>query len=51
MEGRRRQCVYMPGMHSEGRADQDTCVALMEARMTEGNNALHARVHREIIVR
>jgi len=51
VDGLMRQFVYMPFMHSEALADQDTCVALMEARMTEGNNALHARVHREIVMR
>lgn len=46
-----RQFVYMPFMHSEERAHQDTCVDLMKTRMTDDDNALHARVHREIIVR
>ncbi len=46
-----RQFVYMPFMHSEEMAHQDICIDLMENRMEEGNNALHARVHREIIAR
>lgn len=46
-----RQFIYMPFMHSENMDHQNTCVELMETRMTEGNNALHARAHREIIVR
>lgn len=49
--GLMRQFVYMPFMHSEEIAHQDICVDLMDTRMEEGNNALHARVHREIIVR
>lgn len=46
-----RQFIYMPFMHSENMDHQDTCVELMDTRMTEGNNALHARAHREIIKR
>ncbi|MEX3015070.1 DUF924 family protein [Gymnodinialimonas hymeniacidonis] len=46
-----RQFVYMPFMHSEEMAHQEICIDLMESRMEEGNNALHARVHREIIAR
>lgn len=46
-----RQFIYMPFMHSENMDHQNTCVELMETRMTQGNNALHARVHREIIAR
>ena len=49
--GLMRQFVYMPFMHSEAMAHQDICVDLMDTRMDEGNNALHARVHREIIAR
>ncbi|MBF9041823.1 DUF924 family protein [Rhodobacterales bacterium HKCCE4037] len=51
VSGPMRQFVYMPFMHSEDMAHQDICVDLMENRMVEGNNALHARVHREIIAR
>lgn len=46
-----RQFVYMPFMHSEDPDHQDACVDLMESRMETGDNALHARVHREIIAR
>lgn len=49
--GLMRQFVYMPFMHSEDLAHQDICCDLMETRMEGGKNALHARVHREIIVR
>lgn len=48
--GALRQFAYMPYMHSEDLAHQDHCVTLMETRMEEGNNDLHARVHREIIL-
>jgi uncharacterized protein (DUF924 family) len=51
IEGPLRQFVYMPFMHAEELAHQDICVDLMATRMEEGNNALHARVHREIIAR
>ncbi|MBY4892388.1 DUF924 domain-containing protein [Rhodobacteraceae bacterium N5(2021)] len=46
-----RQFIYMPYMHSEDMDHQNTCVDLFETRMAGGNNALHARVHREIIAR
>ncbi|NKX46400.1 DUF924 family protein [Roseicyclus persicicus] len=46
-----RQFVYMPFMHSERLTDQDRSVRLFKARMAEGDNLLHARVHREIIRR
>lgn len=46
-----RQFVYMPFMHSEEMAHQDICVDLMDTRMEGSKNALHARVHREIIKR
>lgn len=48
-DGLMRQFFYMPFMHSERIADQDHCVRLMKERMTEGNNLLHARAHRQII--
>ncbi|MEM5467940.1 DUF924 family protein [Celeribacter marinus] len=45
-----RQFFYLPLMHSERQTDQDRCVRLMCERLTgDGNNLLHARVHREII--
>lgn len=46
-----RQFAYMPFMHSEDMAHQDTCVELMESRMETDNQDLHARAHREIIAR
>ncbi|WP_371168934.1 DUF924 family protein [Aliiroseovarius sp. 2305UL8-7] len=49
-----RQFFYMPLMHSEEMADQDRCVALMAERMSDPlgqGDTLHARIHREIIVR
>ncbi len=53
--GPMRQFAYMPFMHAEEMAHQDSCVHLMQTRMPEadpaGNNDLHARVHREIIAR
>ena len=51
VQGMMRQFCYMPFMHSEEMAHQDICIDLMETRMDDGNNALHARVHREIIAR
>ncbi len=51
IEGEMRQFAYMPFMHSEEIAHQDICVDLMEQRMEEGNNDLHAEAHREIIRR
>lgn len=48
-----RQFFYMPMMHSENLCDQERCVRLMKARMTESGdgNLLHAKVHREVIRR
>lgn len=46
-----RQFIYMPLMHSENMDHQDRCVELMRARMSVGNNELHARAHRDIISR
>ena len=48
-----RQFFYLPFMHAETLADQDRCVRLMIARMTESgaSNLLHARAHREVIRR
>ncbi|MEQ8365275.1 MAG: DUF924 family protein [Roseicyclus sp.] len=51
IEGSLRQFFYMPLMHSEKVADQDKCVRLIKERMSDGNNLLHARAHREIIRR
>lgn len=46
-----RQFFYLPFMHSEGKADQDRCCALMAERMPEGREegVLHAHAHREVI--
>ena len=46
-----RQFCFMPFMHSEALADQDYAVEVFETRMEEGDNDLHAHVHREIIRR
>lgn len=46
-----RHFFYMPFMHSENIDHQDAGVQLMETRMETGDNALHARAHREIIAR
>ncbi|WP_421704048.1 DUF924 family protein [Aliiroseovarius sp.] len=48
-----RQFFYMPMMHSENLCDQERCVRLMKARMTDNGdgNLLHAKVHREVIRR
>lgn len=47
-----RQFFYLPFEHSEDLADQDLCVRLMSARLPGGvENVLHARVHREVILR
>ncbi len=49
-----RQFFYLPLMHSENLPDQERCVRLMLTRMdgaADGNNVLHARVHREVIRR
>lgn len=48
-----RQFFYLPFEHSEDLADQDWCVALFAARMTdpEGQLMHHAEQHRELIRR
>lgn len=46
-----RQFFYLPFMHSEQLTHQDRGVRLFKARMEEGTNLLHARVHREVIRR
>ena len=46
-----RQFFYLPFMHSEQLTHQDRSVRLFKARMEEGDNLLHARVHREVIRR
>ncbi|MDG1936651.1 MAG: DUF924 domain-containing protein [Paracoccaceae bacterium] len=46
-----RQFFYLPLMHSENLYDQDRCVRLLSARMTESGNSnlVHAKAHREVI--
>lgn len=51
VDGLLRQFVYMPFMHSEEIAHQEICVDLFATRMDDGNNEIHAQVHREIIHR
>jgi uncharacterized protein (DUF924 family) len=48
-----RVFFYMPFEHSEEVADQEWSVALMAARLPETGKefAIHARAHREIILR
>ncbi|MES2434684.1 MAG: DUF924 family protein [Pseudomonadota bacterium] len=47
-----RQFFYMPFEHSEDIADQDRAVGLLTERMaSDPEMALHARAHREIIIR
>ena len=47
----RRIFFYLPFMHSEVPADQDSCINLIRTRMGEtgANSVLHARAHRRII--
>ena len=47
----RRAFVYMPYMHSEELADQDSCVALVDQRLDDSNTLHHAREHRKVIDR
>lgn len=49
IDGLARQFFYMPLMHSECLTDQDRCVRLMQERLNDDSNLLHARAHREII--
>ncbi len=44
-----RQFFYLPYMHAENIADQDTCVALIAERMSTGDNLFHAKAHRAVI--
>jgi uncharacterized protein (DUF924 family) len=45
-----RQFIYMPLMHAESMADQDSCVTLFEALGNE-NNLKFAHIHADIIRR
>ncbi|MBL4807669.1 MAG: DUF924 domain-containing protein [Rhodobacteraceae bacterium] len=44
-----RQFFYLPLMHSEVLADQDTSVRMYKLRLSEGGDLLHPRSHREVI--
>lgn len=46
-----RQFYYLPLEHSENLADQERCVRLVATHLNEGQNLLHAKVHREVIRR
>ena len=46
-----RTFIYLPFEHSEDLSDQDWSVELSAARITDDDFLLHARAHREIIVR
>ena len=47
----RRAFVYMPYMHSENLADQESCVALIDQRLESKNTLHHAREHRKVIAK
>lgn len=52
IDGPARQFFYTPLLHSENLSDQERCVRLMQARLSDGGgNLVHARAHREIIRR
>jgi len=44
-----RQFFYLPLMHSEVLADQDTCMRMYKLNMTGEGRFLHPRAHREVI--
>ncbi|MCF6305563.1 MAG: DUF924 domain-containing protein [Rhodobacteraceae bacterium] len=44
-----RQFFYLPLMHSEVLADQDTGVRMYKLRMDGGDTLLHPRAHRQVI--
>ena len=48
-----RQFCYMPLNHSECLSDQDRCVRLMKARLSNSGSEklVHAKAHREVIRR
>jgi len=46
-----RQFAYMPFMHSENIADQDTCVSLVGSRLDNENTLFHAQKHRDMIAK
>ncbi len=47
----RREFVYMPYMHSEDLADQDSCIALVDQRLDNESTLHHAREHRKVIAK
>lgn len=47
----RRAFVYMPYMHSESLEDQNRCVDLCDARLTDESTLRHAKAHRTVIER
>ncbi len=44
-----RQFFYLPLMHSEVLADQDTCMRMFKLNMSGEDRFLHPRAHREVI--
>lgn len=44
-----RQFFYLPLMHSEVLADQDTCMRMFKLNMSGDGRFLHPRAHREVI--
>ena len=44
-----RQFFYLPLMHSEVLADQDTCMRMYKQNMSGEGRFLHPRAHREVI--
>lgn len=47
----RREFIYMPYMHSENLADQESCVALTDQRLEIESTLHHAREHRKVIAK
>ena len=48
---KQRSFAYMPFMHSEELADQETCVRLSDARLDDEGTLKFAKIHRDIIAR
>ena len=48
---KQRPFAYMPFMHSEDLADQETCIDLCDARLDDEGTLKFAKIHREIIAR
>ncbi|TNE57832.1 MAG: DUF924 domain-containing protein [Alphaproteobacteria bacterium] len=49
LEGKMRQFLYMPLMHSEDLEDQELCVRLFETKLDDANSLAYAIEHRNII--